>query len=101
MLPHRPTGSVSSDGILASTSLHRRQVSPLPRSGRCIVTIPGVPGHPPPLLVGREREQSILRDHLTAARAGQGSLVLIGGEAGTCYTAPAQATRAHATAQRA
>lgn len=36
----------------------------------------------PSLLVGREREQTALRNHLGAARAGHGSLVLIGGEAG-------------------
>ena len=35
-----------------------------------------------PLLVGREREQSLLREHLERMLAGQGSLVLIGGEAG-------------------
>jgi tetratricopeptide (TPR) repeat protein len=35
-----------------------------------------------PLMVGREREQTILRGQLTSMLAGQGSLVLIGGEAG-------------------
>ncbi len=35
-----------------------------------------------PLLVGRAREQVLLREHLTGAPAGGGSLVLIGGEAG-------------------
>jgi DNA-binding CsgD family transcriptional regulator len=33
-------------------------------------------------LVGRTREQTLLRDRLAALRAGSGSLVLIGGEAG-------------------
>ena len=36
----------------------------------------------PPLLVGREREQEVLRAELAAAVAGQGRLVLLGGEAG-------------------
>ena len=35
-----------------------------------------------PLLVGREREQEILRDQLITMLQGKGSLVLIGGEAG-------------------
>ena len=35
-----------------------------------------------PSLVGRDRELAILRERLAAALAGQGGLVLIGGEAG-------------------
>ncbi|HET7035118.1 MAG TPA: AAA family ATPase [Thermomicrobiaceae bacterium] len=35
-----------------------------------------------PLVVGREREQGLLRDHLDRMLAGNGSLVLVGGEAG-------------------
>jgi hypothetical protein len=35
-----------------------------------------------PPLVGRDRELALLRDGLTAARAGRGGLVLIGGGAG-------------------
>jgi len=35
-----------------------------------------------PLLVGREREQGVLRERLSTMLAGRGSLVLIGGEAG-------------------
>jgi hypothetical protein len=35
-----------------------------------------------PLLVGREREQGMLRARLSAMLAGQGSVVLVGGEAG-------------------
>ncbi|RIK45664.1 MAG: hypothetical protein DCC58_05800, partial [Chloroflexi bacterium] len=36
----------------------------------------------PPLLVGRSREQSLLRAQLSAALAGQGGLVILSGEAG-------------------
>ncbi|HET8627905.1 MAG TPA: AAA family ATPase [Thermomicrobiales bacterium] len=43
-------------------------------------------GSSPPL-VGRAREQAALRDHLAAALAGRGSLVLVGGEAGIGKTA--------------
>jgi DNA-binding CsgD family transcriptional regulator len=39
------------------------------------------------LLVGRERELGMLRDHLTAALMGRGNLILIGGEAGIGKTA--------------
>ena len=45
----------------------------------------------PVTLVGRDRELGILRDHLDAALAGHGSLVLIGGEAGIGKTALAEA----------
>ena len=38
-------------------------------------------------LVGRAREQAALNAHLAAALAGQGSLVLVGGEAGIGKTA--------------
>jgi tetratricopeptide (TPR) repeat protein len=41
-----------------------------------------VPSRVRPVLMGREREQTILRDQLTTMLGGQGSLVLIGGEAG-------------------
>src|SRR5689334_19024899 len=54
-----------------------------------------------PLLVGRVREQTVLRDHLTAALAGQGSLVLIGGEAGIGKTALAETLCRDATEQGA
>jgi DNA-binding CsgD family transcriptional regulator len=54
-----------------------------------------------PLLVGREREQAVLRDALAEARAGRGSLVLIGGEAGIGKTALAEATLAEAERQGA
>jgi DNA-binding NarL/FixJ family response regulator len=44
----------------------------------------------PPLLVGRDRELGALRQHLAAAVAGHGGLVLIGGEAGIGKTALAE-----------
>ena len=45
----------------------------------------------PQPLVGRDRELALLHDRLTAARDGQGSLVLISGEAGIGKTALADA----------
>jgi DNA-binding CsgD family transcriptional regulator len=54
-----------------------------------------------PSLVGRAREQSILRDALSAALVGRGSLVLLGGEAGIGKTALAEALLAEAVAQSA
>jgi DNA-binding CsgD family transcriptional regulator len=44
----------------------------------------------PPLLVGRSREQEILRAELAAARGGHGRLVLLGGEAGIGKTSLAR-----------
>ncbi len=44
-----------------------------------------------PEVVGRDREEALLRERLAAALAGRGSLVLIGGEAGIGKTALAEA----------
>src|SRR3954462_518575 len=60
--------------------------------------------HPRPAafpLVGREREQALLRAVLAAMLAGRGSLVLIGGEAGIGKTALAEAVLAEAASQGA
>ena len=54
-----------------------------------------------PLLVGRDREQDVLRDHLAAAIANHGSLVLLGGEAGVGKTALAETICREATGQGA
>ena len=46
--------------------------------------------HPHPVLAGREPERRLLRDHLAAAAAGHGQLVIVGGEAGIGKTALAR-----------
>jgi len=55
----------------------------------------------PASLVGRTREQALLRDHLAAALAGRGGLTLIGGEAGVGKTALAEWLLAEARQQGA
>ena len=52
-------------------------------------------------LAGREREQALLREHLAAALAGRGGLVLVGGEAGVGKTTLAEALCREATARGA
>src|SRR5262245_34714257 len=49
-----------------------------------------------PPLIGRDREQATLRDALSAALAGRGALVLIGGDTGIGKTALAEWTLAEA-----
>jgi DNA-binding CsgD family transcriptional regulator/tetratricopeptide (TPR) repeat protein len=60
-----------------------------------------LPGSPPALPVGRERELALLRDHLSAALDGRGSVVLIGGEAGIGKTAVAETISREASEQGA
>src|SRR4051794_28646661 len=68
--------------------------------GRRAMTIASYPGNPP-ALVGRERELALLREYLSAALDGRGSLVLIGGEAGIGKTALAEALCREASEQGA
>jgi len=65
------------------------------------MTTPNSPLFHAPLLVGRERELSVLRQHLDAALSGHGRLVLIGGEAGIGKTALADVACREAVEQGA
>ena len=56
-------------------------------------------GPEPPLLVGREREQRLLRGHLAGSSAGRGRLVLVGGSAGIGKTTLISAMAREAEAQ--
>ena len=52
-----------------------------------------------PLLVGRQREQAVLRQHLDRLLTGQGSVVLVGGEAGIGKTTLVEDLSVHAEEQ--
>jgi DNA-binding SARP family transcriptional activator/DNA-binding CsgD family transcriptional regulator len=85
------------------TAIAQRQFPPNSTAAVAdLVTKDGLPTHrkhlerqppptQPPLLVGRDLEQSILRERLAQSEAGEGGLVMISGEAGIGKTALAQA----------
>ena len=62
---------------------------------------PVAPGSGPPLLVGRAQEQEIIAAHLRLALAGQGGLIILGGEAGIGKTTLAERACRAASAEGA
>jgi hypothetical protein len=83
--------------------LDRSEADWLPAVLAALAPLGIAPAPPVPVpqehLAGRDREQGLLREKLADAQAGQGRLVLIGGEAGVGKTALAKAARREAAAR--